>query len=69
MGCAFLLATRDWTDKESLFRLTVGATVFSLEIHAIKKANADALRRDLVEIDISNSRLALQAFYYHVSRH
>lgn len=58
------LATRDIIVAEGRFLLTDGLTAFAAEVHVIKKAISDALRKRLGEIDIyQDSRSALQTLY------
>ena len=45
-----------------MFRLSDGATVFAVEVHAIKEAITNALKRDLSYFDnYSDSRSALNS--------
>lgn len=50
VSCVQLLATKDGgegTVEEERFHLTVGSTVFAAEVHTIKEAISDALRKNL----------------------
>lgn len=68
--CPFTAVTGGLLVAELQIRLTDGAKVFAVEVHAIKEAVTDALQRDLSEIHkFSDSRLALQALNCLVSQH
>ena len=70
VGGAFLVVSEGNVLEESMFRLSDGATMFAAEVHAIKEAITDALKRSLCDLDVySDSRSALEALNSLVHRH
>ena len=53
-----------------MFRLSDGATVFAADVHAIKEAITDSLKRGFSDFDVcSDSKLALEALNSLVLRY